>query len=795
MKHILPVVLAIGATLSSSASLPGGDLLLSADDVGYLARGRRMLESANYAGTIDQLGRISTEAVPLSAEQSEEWLYLLASAYFHTGDTRCEEMLNAFIDSYPASARGVEATLMLGDFYLYAHKYPEALEIYNRLPLNALGGPMGDKYTYRRAFAMVKCGYYDEARPLFRALSSKSEYANAATYYDAYIDYVQGRSAEALRKFERVRPDADGICPQYYICQLIFGAGEWQSTIQSGERLLSENADSDIIPGTQRVIGLSYYELGDYAKARPYLEEYVRYAGDSAADDAKYALGACLYEAGRYDEAQSLFSSLTDLRDAIAQGSYLYLGQIAAAQGNPSSASINFEKAYRMNFDPKVAETALYNYVSARMRGGNVPFDNSMDLLQQFAALYPDSEYSPAVDKTLAEFYYSRGEYDKALESINRIRRPDASALVVRALVLYGAGTSAVTRGEYRRGAELLDECVRIAGSNSDLAAQAYMWLGDARYGLEQYSASGNAYSSALKAGLTDRTRSLARYDLGYALLMQNKFSAAAREFEDVVQARTTSRLPEDIITDARLRLADCKYYLGDYSGALSMFQTLKGEGQSADYTTLRQAQIIGVRGDISGKIKLLEDFERQYPDSRWMSEALEELAETYTAESRHDKAAGVYERLVTRYPERETGRRLGETYYQLGNQLLSQGDRKGALEAFRKLEKTGTAELVAEAYVGIMRSTDNADEQLRYARMAKRSGGLDTESVEEATYIEAKALLDSHSGTARAEGEEILRGLALNPQTLNGSKAAVALGEYLLASGHVTEAIDNMEE
>ena len=796
MKYILPALVALGTLCSApaTAGMPGADALISADDTGFLARGRRMLNEGNYNGTIDQLGRIRTEAIPLSPEDNEEWLYLLASAYFHTSDPRCEDMLNDFLDSYPASARGVEATLMLADFYLYAHKYPEALEIYNRLPANALGGAQGSKYTYRRALAMIKCGYYDEARPLLQSLADNREYANAARYYDAYIDYVKGDTDKAYYKFDTVKPEGDEIVPQYYICQLLFDRGDLRQTIERGERLLNSGADPQLIPGTQRVVGLSYFRQDDYRQARKYLADYVAASGDSAADDARYALAACLYHDAEYEPAQRLFSQLTESRDAIAQGSYLYLGQIAATQGNPTAATINFEKAYRMNFDPKVAETALYNYVSARMRGGNVPFDNSMDLLQQFAATYPDSEYSPAVDKTLAEFYYSRGEYEKALESINRIHRPNAGVTLLRAKILYGCGTAAVTAGDAKRGATLLDECTRIAGSDRDLEAQAWLWLGDARYALEQYAAATDAYNNALRSGLAGKTRTLARYDLGYALLMQDKFTAAAREFQEVIDARTTSRLPEDIINDARLRLADCKYYTGDYTGAMTAFTTFIKEDRNADYATLRQAQIMGVRGDIRGKIKLLEAFETRYPDSRWMSDALGELAETYTAESQHDKAAAVYERLVTRYPENENGRRLGETYYQLAHQLLEQGDRKGALEAFRKLEKTGSADLVAEAYAGIMRTTDNAEEQLHYARLAKRSGGLDSSAVEEATYIEAKYLLDSGDRAQRQEGVTALSELADNPQSLNGAKAAVTLAQYMLDNGQAGNALEAME-
>ena len=66
-------------------------------------------------------------------------------------------------------------------------------------------------------------------------------------------------------------------------------------------------------------------------------------------------------------------------------------------KGDNSAAAIAFEKAYKMAYDFKVCETALYNYAVACTAGGHVPFASSIDLLEDFIDLYPRSKYAAAV--------------------------------------------------------------------------------------------------------------------------------------------------------------------------------------------------------------------------------------------------------------------------------------------------------------------------------------------------------------------------------------------------------------
>lgn len=772
--------------MADTPAMPG---ILNADDTGYLSRAKRMMHAGNTLGAIHQFGRISTESIPLSEEESKEMLYLLGEAYYQTGDPQCLTILDDFVAQYPADNKAITAQLMRGDFYFFAHDFPAALQIYNSMAGYSLDKSSDALYTYRRALSMVECGFFKEARPLFAKIKGNKAYSNLALYYDAYLDYVDGKQDDALAKFLKVKEGKD-IYPQYYITQIYFDKGEWKKSVDVGAPLLRSNLAPQLLQPTRRGVGVGYYQLGDRAKAEPLLAAYCKEMGEDAADDAVYALATYRYEEGKYEEARTLFGRLTDRRNALAQSSLLYLGQIEAAEGNDAAALLYFERACNVNFDAKVAETALYDYVAARTRGANIPFDTSINLLQQFLDTYPDSKYAPEIDRQIAQAWLQQGDYANALSAIRRIKRPDHETLALKQIILYGAGADGVTRGNYSEAATLLDEALAISGGEVPLRAQTQIWLGDARYHLGQYAAAEKAYSSALSSGYAGGSARLAEYDLAYCQLLQGKYAAALKNFQSVV--KSGKRLPSDIVADARVQIADCKYYLGKYSESLSDYNALGKEGIARDQAAYRKALILGIQGDTAGKIKILDGFATDFPESALLRKALGELADTYNAQGNLTKANYVYETLIAKYDD---AAQSADMYYNLANNYLQQGDKTKALEAYRTLESIGGSQYHADAFVGIMRSTDNPTEQLDYARRVIGEGGLPYDVLEEAYFIDGVSKLDSRNNAVSLEGAETLSQLAENPQSLWGAKSAVMLAQHYLDKGDYATAAKMMED
>ena len=669
LKGIL-LALAITAGIGASAQVSASSERFSPLAEGYLERARTMLTAGNYSGVIDQLKMLSTKGVSLSEAQEEEYVHMLAQACYERGDAECVSLLRGFVSDYPASTLAPEARRTIGDYYFFHHQWSEALAEYDNLDFGRLNREDFALYTYRRGLTQIKTGHYTEARDSFHKLDGNSRYRNAYIFYTAYLDYIDGKFDDAYDGFSRVRSGEKGLEAAYYLTQIDYTRGKFEEVAQRGSSLISSLPDKELAPELNRVTGLSYFKLGDYTKARGYLDTYASLSTGALAPDAVYALGVIDYNNGDYTAAAERFSGLTELNNDLAQSAWLYLGQCDVQTGNNDGAAIAFEKAARMDYDRDVSEVALYNYVAALTRGGSAPFASSVDMLEGFIKLYPDSEYTPKVEEYLATAYYNERNYSKALANIEKIRHPSKGVLGAKQKILYELGIESMTNGHPDKAASYLKRSLELASYDRSLASQTQLWLGDAEYSLGNYSKATAAYNSFLKSEKNGANRTLALYNLAYSEYQQEKYSAAASTFAKAVAARPA--LPAALKSDAVLRMADCQYYTGNYRAARDNYATAKAESTSdADYASYRHAVMLGLGGDIKNKIKELSEIETLYPQSRWMPNVLLEKALTYEALDQNSKAADVFNRLASEYPKSVQARKaminLALTYTKAG--------------------------------------------------------------------------------------------------------------------------------
>lgn len=651
----------IAASLYAPAATPDRASRLSPLATGYLERAEIMLDEGNYAGVIDQLKHLDTQGVTLPAGEQADCAYLLALALYQRGDADCVDLLRQYAEAYPASPQALPARLAAADYFFFSHSFSSALAAYEEIDYTRINPAERPLYDYRKALSMLRTGHYDEARTIFRQLQANKDFNLAAEYYLAYCDYVEGNFDDAYKSFSEIAKrtancHVEGIDPEFYLAQIEYRQGHYEEVTGHGKALLAVGAPRELEPETVRVVGLSYFKLGDYTQASKYLRRYMRYEDIEPAPDAAYALGVIEYSEGDYEQASGRFSTLTDLDNDLAQSAYLYLGQIAIKENDSNAAAISFEKASKMKFDSEVSEAALFNYIAARTHGGNIPFSSSIPLLTGFLKDYPRSKYAPQVEEYLATAYFNEKDYARALESINKIPDPSAKTLEAKQKILYELGMEAMTNSRPQAAREYLTEGVRIGGDPS-LRAQSYLWLGDACYTLGDYQEAEKAYQAYLKADRRGENRTLAQYNLAYTQLMQGKYTQAASGFATSLKADPL--LPQRMYDDALIRMADAQYYAGDYRLALKNYTTAIENGATdADYATFRRAVMYGLAGDIKTKLSELSALPSRYPNSKWLPNALLEKGQTYTGLGETANAVTAFEQLRTTYRQSAEARK-----------------------------------------------------------------------------------------------------------------------------------------
>lgn len=726
---LLALLMALAPVRAQSHTLD----ILSPQAKGWLERGRFLLRGGNSAGALDQLRQLSLMASgpdsPLSDSETREMAYMLAMSAFETGDNDAPELLARFVAEYPSSPFAVEAMLARADFEFFKGRFASALEILETVDFGRLNVRQRPLYEYRLAFSEIKCGAFDSAASRLRGLLSDNEFAVAARFYLAYIDYMEGNYDEAYRQFASVNEttpaDSErrssmprrrgtyvptGLEAGYYMTHIEYARGEYEDVVSHGRMLLERKPVPELVPEMEKTVGLAYYKLGNYPAARSFLENYLSMTDEDPSDDALYAMGVIDYSEGDCTGARRYFERLTDRRSDIGQSSWLYLGQCSALEGDDSAAAIAFDKAAQMDFDSEVGETALFNYVASRTRGGKVPFSSSIELLERFLAKYPGSRYAPEAESYLAIAYYNEHDYARAMQSIERIPSPGRDILAARQKVAYELGMECLSNSRAAEAEKYFRMAVDLKKYSSEIAVQSTLWLADALYSQKKWSQAEKAYSGFLQSAGRGDNRTLALYGLAYSLYMQDRFEAALRRFSEAVDASPS--LPKRLEADARMRLADCRYYTGDYRGAMAGYrQAVDGGVADADYAAYRHAVMRGLGGDIKGKISELDAMENRYKSSRWLPAALLEKGQTLASLGDIKGATAAFENLTRRYPD-------------------SPQARKGMLSLAISYDKADRADKAAGAYREVIRnwptseeaSLANDDLRRRYAR----SGELD---------------------------------------------------------------------
>ncbi len=772
------------------------DIMSSSADGDY-SRAADMMRHADYAGAIDRLRHALRSDNPLwqgaVADQGTDMrrlamAMLLRAAYERGDETLFTSYYEPFITEYNGTPEALEVRLLNADFLFFKGDYATAVKAYSGLDIDALNPAEASLYRYRLALSLVRTGYFEEASGIFAILRGDAAYSGAARFYLSYIDYVKGDLNAARKGFEGV-PSTLGreLGADYYIAQIDFQEGDFLGVTQRGPSLMA-SARKEWQPELNRIIGESFYNLGQPEKAEPYLRRYVDLER-TPQFSALYDLGVICYDNGTYDEARHYFSMLTGETDAMAQSAYLYLGQLSARERDYSAAAMAFKAAYDLNRDPKVSETALYNYAVATMNGGQVPFGSSSKMLETFVKRYPESPYSAAIDEYLATACFNDKDYAGALSHIERLRRPTKENLKSKQKILFQLGVQAMSMKQYGEAAGYMRRAAQMATeADRPLASQASLWEGDALYAMGDYAAATKAYTRFVKeCDKKTANHALGLYNLGYSLYQEKNFSDARRRFSEALA--TSPALEPRVAADCRLRIADCYYYVGNVSAAMSAYASLATDNDSpdADYAAFQHANMMGASGNNDAKIKELETMIRRWPESPWVVDARLELIQALCATGSLTRAADEYMSLLKELPDAPQTRKAALA---VANTWSEKDNYTKATEAYKDLVCRWPTSTEAATAVNALKNiyTDEGDLQgyLSFLDSVPSAPRPDASEMEEITFDTALNKVNRDS----SDLTPLIDYLAKYPNGANTSRALFTIASIYNESGNYAEAL-----
>ena len=729
-KRLIFTTLALGAMAGAQAQINAPDA------EGCIFRGIEMLRDANAVGAVDQL----REATRLGADNAEIQRLTAMSELELGRYQRARQLLEEFLSDHPASTWREDVRMAIGDTYLNS-SYALALKEYKKVDPAALSAERAEDLTYRKGWCMLKLADFDGAQACFQQLASSKRYGNAARFYQGYIAYCKRDYRTAKQILESVNTStAPGDMATYFLAQIYYAEGDWSRALTTA-RAAARRSDADpvYVAEANRIAGESLFRLDRQSEAIPYIKKYVS-AVENPLPSALYILGVSQYDEGDLDASVKTLRAVTSDESAMGQNAYLYIGQALMKLGDSDGAIMAFDRASKMPYDDGARENAYYNYAVAKYKGGRVPFGSSVSTFEDFLTLYPDSKYADEVRQYIVTGYLADKNYDAALASINRAKNPSDKILAAKQQVLYQIGAKELAAGDANTAVTRLREAKSLSKYNSEVARETSLTLGEALYRTGDLNGAVSELSSYVSATSTSvPNRAVAQYDLGYAQLGLKNWQDAQSAFEQVTA--NPGNLGSDVVADAWNRVGDCLYYQRDWSGAANAYASAyKTAPKTGDYSLFHQAVMKGYQNDYATKYSLLTRFEKEFPKSTLMPDAMLEMSEALVNLNRPDDAIDTWQDLISRYGSTAQGR---QAYLQMAMTQVSKGDRKTAMQTYRDVIRLyPTSDEAAQAVETLKRmcaDDGTLDEFASFIKSVDNAPAITTEETERLKFNSAE--------------------------------------------------------
>ncbi|MCB0704244.1 MAG: tetratricopeptide repeat protein [Saprospiraceae bacterium] len=603
-----------------------------------------------------------------------------------------EKLMLEFIRTYSPDPISNQALIELANFYYNSKKYEKAVEYFAIIPTNQLTNEQRSEVRFKMGYAYFVKKQFPQAKANFSQVKDlENEYYYPTNYYLGLCYFFDGDYDKATKQFQIVQ-NSRKYKPHvpYYIAQIYFAEGEYQKLIDYAEPLISDNRTRKR-QELHQLIGQSYFELGQFEAALPYLEYYAERSG-KLREEEFYQLGYTQYKNGKYESATNNLEQLADQNSELGQFALYYLGDSYLNLGKKTNARNAFGLAQRMNYNSGIRQEAKLNYAKLSYELGYGT--EAITTLQTFKP--GDTHYGEA-QNLMGNIFLNTRDYEGALSIIDEIPEKTPQIREAYQKVAYLRGMQLYQQGDLAQAAQ------KFSKSNSEpvnqtIKAACTYWLGDIAHQNKKYQESAQMLDQFLTLAKTvkdlpdESSIYTANYIQGYNYLKQQNYARALGYFQETVSSIERNKpfirnqvVKEQVLGDATLRAADCFFKRNEYNDAIRFYNSAINNNYSGFIYALYQKAIIeGLRGKTTEKILALESIIDDYPRSEYADDALFALGVTYQEIGQLNQATQPLRQLVQDY--KNSSNLVVQSLLRLGLISFNQGNLQTAVEYYKQI-------------------------------------------------------------------------------------------------------------
>ncbi|MFB9054883.1 tetratricopeptide repeat protein [Formosa undariae] len=583
--------------------------------------------------------RKSTEQVIQS-----ECAYYIANIAVRLNQIKADNLVEQFVTDYPTSPKRNSAYMDVADFYFKSGKYAHAKKWYDRVDERSLTAFEHDRYNFNKGYTAFITKNYGNAKTYLAKVENSKTYGAQAKYYIGYMAYQSDDAGQANQYFDQVKDQSKYKEKMtYYKADLNFKLGKFEEAIALAKEQIpysSRDEESEL----NKIVGESYFNLGNYDEAIPYLTLYTGKRGKWSNTDY-YQLGYAYYKQSDYDRAISEFNKIISGNNSVAQNAYYHLGESYIQLGKKTEALNAFRNASQMDYVVKIQEDAWYNYAKISYEIGN-PYESVPTVLSAYIAKYPESPHRANAESLLVDSYITSKNYKEALKILES--KKDATSKEAYQKVSFYRGLELVEEEKYTEALTFFDLSLKEL-INTEYTARANFWKGECNYNLNNYAEAVIDFKSFnLFSGTHTEEHEVVDYSLGYAYFKQKDYNQATDYFSTFTKNYSGDQVK---LNDAYLRLADGYFVSSNYEAAIKAYDSaIKLSEIETDYAAFQKAISYGYIGNSKTKVSELERFIDAYPKSKLRDDAMYELGNAYTKSNQNDRAVAMYNTLSSEY-------------------------------------------------------------------------------------------------------------------------------------------------
>lgn len=609
-------------------------------------------------------------------------------------------LLRDFVRKYPIHTYVPEAHFYIARSYYYQKDYKKALENFNELDERKIEQEDLAEYYFKKGFCHLyaaekgKPSDRDEAMTdakynLRKARTYEGQYQQKAVYYLAHLEYKDGQYEAALADFEEIKDAKEyaKIVPSY-ILQIKFLEGDYEAVVNSAPALVSQSSDKAEL---YRIIGISYFNLGQYSNAAEYfnklesMSQSNKNGSNPIARPDHYAMGYTYYKVKDYTDAISHLSQVTDTTDAMTQNAYYVIADCFLKQGKLSDAANYFYEAQKLDYSADIQEDAFYNYAKLQYETSTaLSQQKAISTIEEYIKRYPYTTRSQEMSSYLASIYASTKNYTAAIKAIEQLDKNHKSPEILRSYqrCTHFRAMELIADKKYKDAVKMIDKSM-TSPLDGELHRSNLYWKAEALYRAESYKESYNAFLLYQKADRvsSDENYPLSLYSFGYAALKTQKYKEAQKSFDKFLTFCNTEKY-ESYQPDVYARIGDCYFMQKDLKSAITNYTRCEQlKGNNADYALYQQSVCYGYQQNTEKKVELLEKFTKYYSKSPYIDDVEFELAGIYHAQGQYTLAINSYNNFIRKYPKSTY---VPKAYNRLAQAYQNAGQTEKSIETFK---------------------------------------------------------------------------------------------------------------